>query len=85
MGYPFSKALHIPVTTILPPGLTLHPRESEHSLADINYQHVRDDIPGSVHVYATSHEPSLWSWKSISALDGPSTAIDRPPAPASLV
>lgn len=36
-------------------------------------------------MYDTPQDPSLWSSKAISALLGPSTAMERPPAPASLV
>ena len=36
-------------------------------------------------MYDTPQDPSLWSSKAISALLGPSTAIDSPPAPASRV
>lgn len=41
--------------------------------------------PGSATLYVTPHDPSFLSSKSSSAFDGPSTAIDRPPAPASRV
>lgn len=36
-------------------------------------------------MYDAPQDPSLWSSKVISALLGPSTAIDSPPAPASRV
>lgn len=38
--------------------------------------------PGAVGRYDTETVPSLLSWQLISALLGPSTAIDNPPAPA---
>lgn len=41
--------------------------------------------PGSCTMYDTPLEPSFRSSKAISALLGPSTAMLRPPAPASLV
>lgn len=42
-------------------------------------------IPGSWATYETPHDPSFLSSKEISARLGPSTATDRPPAPASWV
>lgn len=42
-------------------------------------------VPGSWATYETPQDPSLRSSKEISALLGPSTAMARPPAPASLV
>lgn len=42
-------------------------------------------IPGSWATYETPHDPSFLSSKEISARLGPSTAMDRPPAPASRV
>lgn len=42
-------------------------------------------LPGSWAMYETPQVPSLRSSKEISALLGPSTAMARPPAPASLV
>lgn len=44
-----------------------------------------ENVPGSVTVYVTPHDPSFLSSKSTSAFDGPSTAMDNPPAPASRV
>ena len=41
--------------------------------------------PGAVGKYETDTVPSLLSWQEISALLGPSTAKDNPPAPAPLV
>lgn len=41
--------------------------------------------PGAVGRYDTETVPSLLSWQDISALLGPSTAKERPPAPAPFV
>ena len=51
----------------------------------VDFKTIKSIVPGSVTTYETPQEPSFLSSKLISAFDGPSTAIDRPPAPASLV